>query len=287
MDNDKAGPRIFITGGAGGLGRAIALKFAGCGWRVCIGDINDELGEKTRCEIEAAYRQAKPRSSCDNIALYYGCDVCSQQDIALLRDRLIDAWGSVDVVVNNAGVAGNNALAEQVSLCDWEWTIDVNILGAVRVYRSFATVFKQQKSGHFVNIASAAGLMNAPSMVNYNVTKAGLISFSESTRFELAKFGVHVSLVCPGFFATNIAHSIRGADGKLSEYSRKKIEKRMLRSNISAEDVAHDIFMAVKKKVFWVHPHSAMKYLWRLKRLMPELFFTLLMKKYTRYTRGV
>ena len=138
--------RVFITGGASGLGRALALRYARDGWRVCIADLNDERGASTRTELAAAGAVE---------ALYRHADVTSEADLQAIADELARVWGGLDVLINNAGVAQAGAI-EDVSLSDWEWILNINLLGVVRGCKVFTPIFKRQGSGHIVNIASMA-----------------------------------------------------------------------------------------------------------------------------------
>ncbi len=250
--------RIFITGGASGLGKAIAFKYAQQGYKVCIGDINEERGKET---IEALKSQG-----CD--ALYFYCDTTKIKDLILVKDKLVEHWGGVDVVVNNAGVAGTAGPIDDVSMADWDWVLNINLLGVVRGCKVFTPLFKKQQSGYFINISSAAGLMNAPLMSSYNVSKAGVISLSETLRLELEKFGVGVSVVCPAFFKTNLTETMKSTiDGVI-----QRISSVMENSKVTADDVADMIFNAMSNNKFWVITHKPERKLWLLKRYLPSQF---------------
>ncbi len=254
--------RIFITGGASGLGKAVALRFAREGFRVCIGDVNDERGIEAETELKTITSDA----------FYVRCDVTRSKDLEQARSQLEERWGGVDIVVNNAGVGGTAGAIEDVSLSDWQWVLDINLMGVVRGCKTFTPLFKQQGSGHFVNIASAAGLMNAPFMSNYNVTKAGVISLSETLLAELHSLNITTSVVCPAFFQTNLTESMRSHIGGL----HSKVNKLMSRSKISAEDVADCIYQAYVKKEFWVVTHPFERRMWYFKRFVPSGFNALM-----------
>ena len=160
--------RVFITGGASGLGRAIALRYAQDGYQVCIGDVNNERGQEVLAELLAL----------GNDACYLPCNVTVMQDLQNVRTTLTERWGGVDIVVNNAGVGGTSGPIDEVPLEDWDWVLDVNLKGVMRGIRAFTPLFKQQSSGYFVNIASAAGLLNPAHMGAYNAAKAGVISLT-------------------------------------------------------------------------------------------------------------
>jgi NAD(P)-dependent dehydrogenase (short-subunit alcohol dehydrogenase family) len=253
--------RIFITGGASGLGRATAERFARAGWRVCIGDVNDTRGAETvRVLGEGAF--------------YLRCDVRREEDLRAVADTLQERWGGVDVVMNNAGVAGAGAI-EDVPLSDWEWIIDINLLGVVRGCRVFTPMLKRQGRGHIVNVASMAGLLDVPMMSSYNATKAAVVSLSETLHNELADSGVGVSVVCPSFFKTNLHESMRTDNPGL----RTAMHKLLERSPVTAEDIADQIFRAVERREFYVLPHAEGRRAWWLKRLLPRGAYTALVRK--------
>jgi len=249
--------RVFITGGASGLGRSIALRYAKDGAKVCIGDINPEQGALVEQEINSAGGEG----------YYVECDVRRLTDLEKICDDLTAKWGGVDVVVNNAGVASAGSI-EDTTMADWEWILDINVLGVVRGCKAFTPQFKKQGSGTFVNIASMAGLMLAPLMDSYNVSKAGVIALSETLSQELRDDGIHVSCVCPAFFQTNLASSMRSELPGVQQ----NVNKLMKRSNITAEDVAEDIVRSVKDKSFWVLPHAKERRMWMVKRHAPKAF---------------
>ena len=254
--------RIFITGGASGLGKAVAIKFASKGFNVCIGDVNNERGKEAETELKAYAPDA----------FYIYCDVTSQDDLDNALLQLETRWGGVDIVVNNAGVAGTAGAIEDVSLDDWQWVLDVNLMGVVRGCKTFTPLFKKQGNGHFVNIASAAGLLSAPMMSNYNVTKAGVVSLSETLLAELHPHKITTSVVCPAFFKTNLTESMRSHIGGV----HSKVNKLMSRSKISAENVADSIYQAYEKKEFWVVTHPFERRMWHLKRFSPKGFNALM-----------
>ncbi|MBE01879.1 SDR family oxidoreductase [Marinobacter lutaoensis] len=249
--------RIFITGGASGLGRALALRYAKDGAKVCIGDINPEQGAAVAQEIGNAGGEG----------YFVECDVRRLTDFERVRDDLVQKWGGVDVVVNNAGVASAGAI-EDTTMADWEWILDINVLGVVRGCKAFTPLFKAQGAGSFVNIASMAGLMLAPLMASYNVSKAGVIALSETLSQELRDNGIHVCCVCPAFFQTNLTRSMRSDIPGVQQ----NVNKLMKRSSITADDVAEDIHRAVRDRAFWVLPHARERRLWRLKRHAPRAF---------------
>ena len=259
--------RIFVTGGAGGLGKAIALRFAKAGYKVCVGDLHDERGQETEKELRAF----SPDS------FYVSSNVTDDAALESVKDTLEARWGGVDVVVNNAGVAGTAGAVEDVNLNDWKWVFDVNLFGVVRGIKTFTPGFKKQGSGHFVNIASAAGLISAPMMSNYNAVKAGVVSLSETMHVELGMSNINTSVVCPAFFKTNLMESMNSEIPGMDMSG--KVNRMMARSAITADDIANDIFDAVQNNIFMVVPHKAERRLWIMKRLFPGYFFKQFSKK--------
>lgn len=260
--------KVFITGGASGLGRAIALRYAREGARVCIGDINPGQGADVEQEINQAGGEG----------YFVACDVRRLTDLEKVCEDLAERWGGVDVVVNNAGVASAGSI-EDTSMGDWEWIMDINVLGVVRGCKAFTPQFKKQGSGSFVNIASMAGLMLAPLMDSYNVSKAGVIALSETLSQELRDSGIHVTCVCPAFFQTNLASTMRSNVPGIQQ----NVNKLMKRSSITADDVANDIFQAVKDREFWVLPHVRERRMWLLKRHAPKAFDWLMHRESRRW----
>lgn len=244
--------RIFVTGGASGLGLAIAKYFSLNGWRVAIGDIHDARGSAA---LPALGRHA----------LYLHCDVTQDADLTSARERLEHAWGGVDVVVNNAGVAAAGPI-EDLTLADWQWIIDINLLGVVRGCRTFVPLLKAQGGGHIVNVASMAGLIDVPFMSSYNATKAAVVSLSETLQNELAANNIGVSVVCPSFVKTNLTESIRTPDPRFATMMARLLDK----GGLTADDVARDVYGAVRDKRFYVLSHLEGNLAWRLKRFLPR-----------------
>ena len=258
MKASVGGLRVFITGAGSGLGRAIALHYAALGARVACTDRDSATAAETLSHVE------KEGGS----GLAFALDVTNEDDFVAARQKLVNAWGGVDLVVNNAGVATAGDI-EQAQLADWEWVININLLGVVRGCKVFAPLLRAQKSGHIVNIASFAGIANPPGMGSYNASKAAVIALSETLRHELAEAAVGVSVVCPAFFPTNLMNSARVVQpGTIG-----LVHKWMKHSGVTAEGVAAQIARAVDQRQFMVLTHRDSRIQARLKRLMPELFY--------------
>jgi NAD(P)-dependent dehydrogenase (short-subunit alcohol dehydrogenase family) len=259
------GKRVVITGAASGLGRALALRFARDGWHVAIADLNEERMQETLEFVQKA----------GGSGLTQRCDVIRAADFTALADRLSQEWGGVDVVINNAGIATGGSVADS-RYEDWERALDINLMGVVRGCKTFVPMLLAQKAGHVVNIASFAGIASPPNMASYNVSKAGVISLSESLRAETIDEGVDVSVACPSFFRTNLTESFQNPD---DAWMKKFTDTVMARSKVTADDVADDIFRAVHEGRFMVITHDDSRMQWRVKRATPELFYKMVRDK--------
>lgn len=259
--------RIFVTGGASGLGREIALRWAREGALICIGDLNDARGQETLELIATAGGKG----------LYRHCDVTRMEDLQAVASELQRVWGGVDVVFNNAGVATAGALASE-PIEQWQWVLNINLLGVVRGCQAFAPLFKAQGKGHFVNTASMAGLVHPPMMGSYNAVKAAVVAFSETLRVELASQNIGVTVVCPSFFRTNLTESMRSN----SPAAAQKIERLFEKAPITAAEIADRIYRAVEKNQYLILPHSGDRKAYWFKRILPVGAYLNFMTKKTR-----
>lgn len=200
------GQRVLITGAASGLGAALATAFEARGDEVLRTDISG--GDLT-------------------------LDITSDDDWAAALAHVESTWGGLDVLVNNAGVAGGGRL-DVATMDEWEWITDINLFGVVRGTRTFVPTFKRRRSGRIVNVASLAGLVHPAGMASYNAVKAAVVALTETTGHELAAYGVTAHVVCPSYFRTNLMHSLRGADEDLGAI----VAGLVANSPISADDIA-------------------------------------------------
>ncbi|TDU89901.1 NADP-dependent 3-hydroxy acid dehydrogenase YdfG [Kribbella voronezhensis] len=240
--------RVLVTGGASGLGAALVQRFVADGHKVLCTDVAAEVPGHGATE----YRQLNVRDAADWDAAVAWCE---------------ENWGGLDILVNNAGIATGGRIDVE-SLDEWDRVVDINLMGVVRGCRAFTPMFKRQRSGHFVNTASAAGLVHPPMMSSYNTVKAGVVALSETLSHELSPYGVSVSVVCPSFFRTNLADSIQGDDTEMGATARKLIEK----SPRTADDIAAKVIAGVKKRQFLIIPDRPALIAWRTKRFARPLY---------------
>ncbi|MDM4770369.1 SDR family oxidoreductase [Solimonas sp. SE-A11] len=251
--------RIFITGGASGLGRALAERYAREGWRVCVADIDPARGAETVASL-AQYGGG---------GHYLNCDVRREADLQAAADWLQYHWGGIDVVVNNAGVAVAGGIGE-LPMRDWEWITDINLLGVARGCKVFTPLFRAQGRGYFINVASMAGLIHPPKMAAYCATKAAVVALSEVLAVELATDRIGVSVVCPDFFRTNLADSLRASDDQVAALTRKLVT----RARVGADEIADQVFDGVAQGRFRIVTHRRGYVAWMAKRLLPWRAFS-------------
>jgi NAD(P)-dependent dehydrogenase (short-subunit alcohol dehydrogenase family) len=272
-DNNEAkrfaGRRIAITGAGSGLGRELALRYARDGWRVAVTDIQAERAREVAEAVETAGGEAFDQT----------LDTRRAEDFDALFERIEQAWGGLDVFVNNAGVSSAGSVAD-TPLADWDWMLDINLMGVVRGSRAALPMLRASR-GQLVNIASFAAIANAPGMAAYNVAKSGVLSLSESIRGEEHDNGVGVTVACPAFFATNLLESFRGTNAR----QRATVDKLMRRATVSAADVADDIHRGVRDGQFLVISHRTARWQYRMKRLSPQTFFNAVLKSTRTFIR--
>jgi NADP-dependent 3-hydroxy acid dehydrogenase YdfG len=255
---------IAITGGGSGLGRALARLYAKRGWRIAISDLSAERSADLAKELTEA--------GCEVLAQV--CDIRKAEDLQTFVDDIVAKFGRIDVFVNNAGVAGSGSL-EQTSFDDWEWMIDIDLMGVVRGCKAVVPVLRKQGFGHVVNVASIAGVVAGPMMASYNVAKAGVISLSESLRKDLSGTGVEVSVVCPSFFTSDLHSTAR----TLNADQQRIVTKMINKATYTADDIAAIVASAIDAKRFMVLPQKDAKLMWWFKRIAPERFHHWIVKK--------
>jgi NAD(P)-dependent dehydrogenase (short-subunit alcohol dehydrogenase family) len=249
-------PSVLVTGGASGFGQALAAIYAARGANVLVTDLADEVPEHTL-----------PPATGSGEVRYLRLDVRDATGWEKVRGWVEEHWGGLDLLVNNAGVAAGGRV-DVVPLEDWEWIVDINLLGVVRGCRAFTPMFKRQRSGRIVNVASMAGLVHPPAMSAYNAVKAGVVALSETMLHELDAYDVGVSVVCASFFRTNLADSLRSSDPPLTESARRL----MTGSKLDASTIAARAVRGIDAGRFLILTHRDARAVYLVKRLSPALY---------------
>ena len=233
--------RVLITGGAGGLGSSLAAAFEARGDEVLVADVTEpaDLPEGRR---------------------FLHLDVRSDDDWATALAWVEEHWGGLDVLVNNAGVAGGGRL-DVAGLDEWQWITEINLFGVVRGTRTFTPMLKRQRSGPIVNVASLAGLVHPAGMASYNAVKAGVVALSETTGHELAEYGVRCAVVCPSYFRTGLVEKMQGSDTAVGQV----IGGLVASAPLGPDEIAAAVLAGLDRGEEVILPDEAARAAYRLK----------------------
>jgi NAD(P)-dependent dehydrogenase (short-subunit alcohol dehydrogenase family) len=250
------GKVAVVTGGASGLGRAMALHFAREGMHVAIADIEQARLDEVVSELEGLGVHA----------IGVRTDVSKGVEVDALAKRVVADLGGVHVVCNNAGVSPLG-LAWENTLADWEWMLGVNLWGVIHGVRVFTPLLLAQNEGHIVNTASVAGLINPPNSGMYNVTKHAVVALTETLYHDLGErqSKVSCSVLCPAYVPTGIADSERNRPPELAnppvekspeQAAKEAMLRKAVRSGrLSPDDIGAAVLAAVKEDRFYILTH--------------------------------
>lgn len=226
------GARVLVTAGASGIGLATARAFLGEGARVHV------------CDVDAAALDALARSHPE--VSRSSCDVSDSAAVDRLFEAVAATLGGLDVLVNNAGIAGPTARCEQVSLADWERTLAVNLTGQFLCARRAIPLLRGSANPSIANLSSAAGRFGFPMRTPYAASKWAVIGFSRSLSIELGGDGIRVNAICPGSVAgpridAVFADKARARGVAPEEIRQEALARTSLGQLIEPEDIAHAI----------------------------------------------
>ena len=250
-----------ITGGASGLGREFANVAARLGMKLVLADVQRDALDRAREELCA--------QNVEVVAML--CDVRKGEQVQALADAAIANFGAVHLVFNNAGV-GSGGLIWENTEADWEWVLGVNVWGVIHGVRIFTRLMLDAAAkdasfeGHIVNTASMAGLLNAPAMGVYNVSKHAVVSLSETLYQDLQLVGAPIgaSVLCPYFVPTGISQShrnrpedVRMTQGPTASQLAAQVmtDKAVTSGKVSAAEVAELTFKAIADGQFYIYSH--------------------------------
>jgi NAD(P)-dependent dehydrogenase (short-subunit alcohol dehydrogenase family) len=273
------GATAIVTGGASGIGRALAEELAKRGCEVVLVDLQIESAEEVASEIRASGGKAKAVK----------IDVTDFSAMEQLVQETVARTGRLDFIFNNAGIVIAGPV-DRLGIEDWNQIVDVNLRGVINGTQATYKIMMKQGFGHIINTASMAGLGAGPGNVAYTTTKHAIVGLSKSLRAEAAQYGIRVSVLCPGAVRTPILEG-GGKYGKMlidippEELRRMFKILRPMSPNIFAEKVLKSV---AKNKAIIIVP-SWWKVFWWIDRLSPSLGIFLAQKhfQYTQKKFGV
>lgn len=228
---------VIITGAASGIGRSLAAAMVAVGDRVIAADIN-----------LAGAREAAEQMRGSGSASAVQLDVTDAEAVQALVDSVTNDHGRLDIMVNNAGI-GIGGFVEELTVDHWDRAIDVNIRGVVHGVQAAYPIMVRQRDGHIVNTASLAGLVPAPTLTPYAMTKHAVVGLSTSLRIEGASHGVRVTAVCPGFTDTAILDTVthEGLTTTSLAGRSRELASRMPGGLYSPDALAQDILEGIAR----------------------------------------
>lgn len=247
-----------ITGGASGIGLALAKRLGAEGMRLVIADIDEAALLSAQAELEGSGHHVLAKRT----------DVAKAEDIQALADAAVARFGAVHLLVNNAGVGGFQHFGT-TSAATWDWTIGVNLFGVIHGCRIFLPILEAQEEAHIVNVASVAGVYAYPYLHPYNAAKAAVVALSESIwrEFGAEKPNLGVSVLLPGSIATAITDDERNAppghvrrsdaDPSLAEF--RKLYTAGIAAGMSPAEVAELVLTGIRERQLHIFTHPEMK----------------------------
>jgi NAD(P)-dependent dehydrogenase (short-subunit alcohol dehydrogenase family) len=232
MDIGMKGKRVVVTAGAQGIGLAITQAFAEAGAEVHICDVSNEFLASAK-RILPGVSQSRT-------------DVSDEAQVDAMFDELLSRWGTLDALVNNAGIAGPTAQVEETSVADWAQTIAVNLTGPFLCARRAVPLLKASGGGSIVNLSSIAGRLGFPLRTPYSASKFGVIGLTETWAMELGPSNIRVNAILPGIVAGARQERVIAAKAASYGIGHEEMQQRLLanvslRKMVTAQDIANQI----------------------------------------------
>lgn len=244
-----------ITGGASGIGLSMARRFAAEGMKIVLSDVEEGALREAAAGLEEGGVEVHAQVT----------DVSSWQAVEALAGATRERFGGAHLVCANAGVVTAGTV-DELTLQDWEWVLGVNLWGVIHTMKAFVPILREQDEAHLVGTSSTAGVICAPGIGPYNVSKFGVVALMETLHRELAKTPVGISVLCPGNVATGIATSRRNRPADLEDHADTKIGRRfdehtpaVIAEGLSPDQVAEQVLEAVKAQHFWIFTEPVWK----------------------------
>ncbi|MDA1074227.1 MAG: SDR family NAD(P)-dependent oxidoreductase [Proteobacteria bacterium] len=248
-----------ITGAASGIGRGLTERCLAEGMHVVMADIEEKALQETAQAL---------RGQGANSVLAVPTDVAVKAEIEALAARTIAEFGEVHLLFNNAGIAAGPGILGTTD-ADWDWVMGVNLMSVIHGLRTFLPIMIAQESeAHVVNTASVAGLLYGGGSVSYSVTKHAVVALTESSYFELAQAGskVGMSVLCPGFIATNIMDASRNRPARFRNeatdanspqmFQRQEMVRQMIAAGMAPADLAAIVFDGIRAQRLYILTHE-------------------------------
>jgi len=256
---ELAGKTAFVTGGASGIGLALGRAFAQAGMKVMLADI-----EATALQAAVKGLQEFGRNVRGTV-----CDVADSASVEQAAKMSFEAFGNVHVVCNNAGVAAGGGI-DDISLDNWRWVLDVNLMGVLHGIRAFLPHIREHgEGGHIVNTASMAGMITGLGFSPYGASKFAVVNMSEGLALRLRPLGIGVSVLCPSFVRTRIGESGRNRlerygqsrplDPKSASAALVAEIGRRIEAGLEPADVAAKVLAAIRDDELYVFTHPGMR----------------------------
>lgn len=256
---ELAGKTAFVTGGAGGIGLALGRAFAQAGIKVMLADI----------ETDALAAAVKSLHNVGPDVRGVVCDVADPASVDRAARAAIEAFGTVHVICNNAGVAAAGGI-DNISLDNWRWVLDVNLMGVLHGIRAFLPHIRGHgEGGHIVNTASMAGMNSGLGFSPYVASKFAVVGMSEGLAAQLAPLGIGVTVLCPGYVRTRIGESGRNRQeryGKTQTPDPASPAGQMfaliaasIAAGLDPADVAARVLTAIREDELYVFTHPEMR----------------------------
>jgi NAD(P)-dependent dehydrogenase (short-subunit alcohol dehydrogenase family) len=235
----------LVTGSSGGIGRAVAIALAKEGADVILASRNVSKLEEVKKEIEALGQKAA----------VIRCDVSVDESVTTMQEKAFKAFKDIDILINNAGIGIRGSL-EDTGLDDWQYIININLMGQIRVVHAFLPYFLTRGSGYIVNVSSIQAMAYGGVMLNtpYVTTKAGIIGFTDCLSATLRPKGIMVSCLIPGGVITDIAANSRyvGSEERKKELREKDAVESKLPYFLTAEQCAAGLLEGMKKEDYLI-----------------------------------
>ncbi|SEE57215.1 NADP-dependent 3-hydroxy acid dehydrogenase YdfG [Rhizobiales bacterium GAS191] len=254
-----AGKTAFVTGGASGIGLALGRAFAEAGMKVMLADI----------ETDALATAVESLHSFGPDVRCVACDVADPASVERAATASYEAFGNVHVVCNNAGVAGGSGI-DNISLDNWRWVLDVNLMGVLYGIRAFLPHIRAHgEGGHIVNTASMAGMNSGLGLSPYSASKFAVVNMSEGLSMRLKPLGIGVTVLCPGHVRTRISESGRNRPERYGPTKTPDAASpagvlaahlaELGQSGLEPSDVAAQVLAAIRENELYVFTHPEMR----------------------------